>query len=124
MKFLYFIPILLLITSCDPVRILTLKTKAESTSIKIYLKNNKIMGFEKSGNPIEVSAQKEKDFTAYFTIGYWDDENIQQNLTQNIDSIVIQTNKRKEFYKSPESIQQFLKKNRKIFSKSKIEITR
>lgn len=95
MKILYFIPILLLITSCDPVRVFTLKTKAESTSIKIYLKNNNIMGFEKSGNPVEVSAQKEKEFSAYFTIGYWDNENIQHNLTQNIDSIVIQTNKKK-----------------------------
>lgn len=113
-----------LTTSCDPLRTLTLKTKKESSSIKIYFKEEakNISGFEKVSNPLEISTQSKNEFTTHFTIGYWDDENIQHNLTQNIDSIIIQKRNKKEVYKSPESIQEFLKKKRKFFSKSRIEI--
>ncbi|WP_282628422.1 hypothetical protein [Empedobacter sedimenti] len=123
-KILFGLVLLGLMTSCDPLRTLTLKTKKESTSIKIHFKNEaeKISAFEKASNPLEVSAQGKRKFTTYFRIGYWNDENIQDDLTQNIDSIVIQTDKKKEFYKTPESIQEFLKKKRKFFSKSRIEI--
>lgn len=115
-----------LTTSCDPLRTLTLETKKKSSSIKIYFKRDaeKIPFFKKASNPLEISTQNQNEFTVYFTIGYWDDQSIKNNLTQNIDSIILQTNKKKEFYKTPDSIQKFLKKKRKFFSKSRIEIKR
>lgn len=124
MKSLYLLLVLVLFTSCDPMQVLTVKTKEESTSITFYLKSNQVRGFEKVSNPLVVSSETNNNFSTIFLIGYWNNDNIQTDLTNNIDSIIIQTKKKKEFYKSPERIQHFLKKNHKTFSKNKIEIKR
>lgn len=69
MKSLYLLLVLVLFTSCDPMRVLTVKTKEESTSITFYLKSNHVRGFEKVSNPLVVSSETNNNFSTLFLIG-------------------------------------------------------
>ncbi len=125
----YFIWLLfsfILCSSCDPVRAFKVQAYQEDSQISIYIKpsQEERYGLSSESNPIEVSKKNNPEFFTHFSIGKWNSESVQDLLTQHIDSIIITSHQRKEYYRSPESIQKFLLANQQFFHKNVIIIKR
>lgn len=120
-KYLFFI--ILFFTSCDPLRVLVLKTAHNgNASVSIYA-NKKLLGKGAEDEKIIIHIPTDSIYEKkiLFGIGRWDGYTI-SNLTKEIDSIIIYENSEKILLRNKSEIKKYLMKHRSKLSKTILTI--
>lgn len=125
-KLLIFLIITMAFTSCDPMRILVIKSK-QNTSVTIYanqaMTNQTTVSNQKTIIRIpSLESPSKTDTTFYFALGGWGNSDLIKNLSKKIDSIIIIDNHEKILLKNQSEINAYLMKRRGGYAKRKLII--
>lgn len=125
-KLLIFLIITMAFTSCDPMRILVIKSK-QNTSVTIYanqaMTNQTTVSNQKTIIRIpSLESPSKTDTTFYFGLGGWGNSDLIKNLSKKIDSIIIIDNHEKILLKNQSEINAYLMKRRGGYAKRKLII--
>lgn len=110
--------------SCDPARIMQIRTNGKANySVTIYA-NNKILPFQKNKQDEKIILQfpgnnlpTKRDTTFYYGFGGWHNKTRMPEFAKNFDSIIIVRNGQKQSLTDQEEITKYLLKNRHGFAK-------
>lgn len=124
---------LFLLESCDPARVLVVKTvNKPNYSVTIYANENILPGPYSyrqdsvakkvviSVPIIDTVVEREKIF--FYGLGGWGDDSLMPNFSKNIDSIIIVNSGGRLRLDTQSSINEYLLKNRSGFAKRKLTI--